>query len=252
MPPGRVVTVDRGALEERERHALGPVGLEPEAVGDLDPGAPRVRERQRRDQAVRDPRIDVADLELTDRAARTAGAEREAQRADRLDDVLLGHHRGLGGEDRIAVVPELVQRRGRDGIALPQPRRVHHVGRRRALGVVRVAARAKRVVELAVEALLRIPRRDLAERRIVEDRERVQAAVDRSGLEAHDVAHDVALIVRGRGDDRRRVVQVVGLIGAARGSPHTGTPPWAARCSSRRAADRSPTPRSPRAGGAGR
>ena len=164
-------------------------------------GRPAVLEAAVRLDAVEQPRIVGGDLVLLDRAARAAGADRVADRAVRLDDVLLEHHQRLRRHDVVRVVAADVEVVVRDEEAARE-RHVDDVVLRRAVRVPRRRAAAELVEHLVVPARLRRPRRP-RRGRIVEHRDVIEPAVHRAALEPDDVRHGRAL-VGGRVRDRRR------------------------------------------------
>ena len=94
----------RGLLRRREARITGEVVAKQVAVADLVRGRPAVLEAAVRLDAVEQPRVVRGDLMLLDRAARAAGADRVADRAVRLDDVLLQHHQRLRRHDVVRIV----------------------------------------------------------------------------------------------------------------------------------------------------
>ena len=168
--------------------------VEQPAVGDRPGGGQRVGERDARDDAVQDAGVGVGDLVLLDGAARAAPADGELHRPVGVDEVLLHHHRGLGRDDRGAVVVEHVERGRRDGVTQRQELIVEHAARGGALVVAGVAAATEGVDELAVPARVGTKRRrGLA---VVQRRDLVDASVDYPGLQPHDVRHALAVHAR--------------------------------------------------------
>ena len=121
-----------------------------------------------------------------------------------LDEVLLGHHHRLGRRDLLAVVAEDVQRGRGDRVTAAQHEVVEHAARRRTLAVPAVDAPAAEVVDQAA-----VPAAPAARERVVQQRDLVDAAVDRAGLPSDDVRHRAPL-------RRGRACEVGGIVARAR------------------------------------
>ena len=162
-------------------------------------------EGQARQQAVEQAREVLRDEQLLNRSARSAEAHRPFRQAITFDEVLLDHHQGLAGQRVVAMLLHDVLRRdrvcesARDGGVEDRADRLI-----RPLVVVGAAAAAEGHHEGAVP-------RGIAgvqsagshfgrARRVVEDRDPIDRAVDRAGLDADDVRHGLALTRRRLGD----------------------------------------------------
>ncbi len=193
----QLVTADRLALRQGQRCAGRRVQV-PEQQGAVRRAgvADRIGEADPRQETIEDARVGVGDRVLHDRPARTAGPDGVGHRPVRLDQPLLGHHRRLGGEHRVAVrlVDEEAVRR--HGVTAGQGGRVEHAGGARALVVADVAAAAERHHDLPVppDLLAQRARRSPVE----EGGDLVDPAVDHAALDADDERHGGAADDGGR------------------------------------------------------
>ena len=186
-------------------------------VDQLLAGRPVVGERALGQDPLVDARVGVGDLLLHERSARAAGADRVAQRAVLLDQVLLGHDQGLGLGDDVAVVPRVVERRRHDREAFGQRGFVDHRWSATAFAFD-PAAGAVGDQQLVVELRLRRPRRPRLAR-LEEDRDLILVAVLITGLDADDVGDRLPIVGRGARDARglRRVARVIAFEPASEG-----------------------------------
>ena len=189
--------------------------------GQLLAGGPGVGERALGQDPLVDAGVGVGHLLLHERAAGAAGADRVAQRAVPLDQVLLGHDQRLGLRDQVAVVPGVVERGGhhREPLAEGDGGAVAAEGvagnaRRGAALVVDRAARAVGDQQLVVELLLRRPGGPRLPG-LEERRDLVLVTVLVAGLDPDDEGDRGAGLGGGRGDVVRRVLRVVRLESAA-------------------------------------
>ncbi len=153
----------------------------------------------------------VGDLMLLIRAAGAAKANRVAQLAIGLDEVLLDHGHRFGGEQVVAVVPEDVERGGCHGISLAEHHVVDDASRTSALAKPTAdAPSAERIDEPAVPArrMGKNIGRGLTHR-VVQYRRLVDRSIDGAVLHAHDVG-DV------RSSQRDRPHHVGGIRGEVR------------------------------------
>ncbi len=142
-----------GVVEVREQQVV---------IQELARGAPGVRERAGRQDPLIDARVGVRDPLLRERPAGAPGADRVAERAVGLDDVLLGHDQGLGLQRQVAVVPAVVERGRHRDEALAERGAVGACpGRARSVArlVINRARRAMRDQQLVVELRLGRDRR---------------------------------------------------------------------------------------------
>jgi hypothetical protein len=149
----------------------------------------------------------VGDRVLHDRPTRAAQADRVGHRAVHLDHPLLGHHRGLGGKNRVAVV--LVDQQAVRRHRIPAGQNVgeqQHTGGRVALVVADVAAAPEGHHHLVV------PRRLVAGRArigaVVQGGDLVDSAVDHPSLEPDDERQLPAV-----DSDRRQIGWPLGRVG---------------------------------------
>src|SRR5262249_49446867 len=160
-------------------------------------------ERERRLQAVQQARIDLRYHQLLDRPARPAVADSPFRRAVALNEILLEHHQRLALQHRVAVL--LIDQFGRyhESEAARQVEVVQRGGRLvDALIVLRARAAAETHGQFTVPtrpgppfALTPVYGRRLGVR-IVEDRDAVDAAIDRARIDAHDVGHGLSVVGR--------------------------------------------------------
>ena len=166
------------------------VAVQQTAVGGLREAV--VLEGRARDDAVEEAGVVLGDHQLLDGAARAAPAHRpDGRPAQLLDQAFLDHRHGLGRQHVVAVDAEGVQRRGRVRVALREHVVVEHRGRTQgALVVTRAAAAAELIAQAPVPAAAGLAA-------VGQDRPAVDGAVDRAGLDAHDVVDGLAR-ARGR------------------------------------------------------
>ena len=198
----------RQLLRQRRELRRCEVAVEHHAVADFHAGGIRIRIRARRLDAVEQAGIERRELQLHDRAAGAAGADRVLDLAVALDDVLLAHHHRLRRDDVIGVELLIGVRADRDEIAACEGVVDLPGAVRRELLVRRTAAAAERPQELAVPGSQSAVRGRTA--RIEEHRHIVDRAIHHAALDAHDILHFDALIVRRLGEIRgRRGVRVI-------------------------------------------
>ncbi len=182
-------------------------------VEELRRGAPGIRERAGRQDALIDARIRVGDPLLRERPAGAARTDRVSKGSVGLGDVLLGHHEGLGLQREIAVVTAVVQSRRHRHEALAERSACGRApGRRRggARLMVNPTRRSVRDQQLVVELWLRRERRPRLVR-LIEDGDLVLVAIHVAGLDAHDERDLDALIRRRLSDVRRWARRVIWL-----------------------------------------
>ena len=160
-------------------------------VGDHRDGAEAdVREAAPRNDAVEQAGVVVGDLVVLVRPARAAPADGVLRRAVAFHEALLHHHHGLGRQHVVAVVGVDVEAGGGDRVPLAEHDVVGHAARAVTLPEPAVhAAAAEGVDEPPVPAGRRGPGVRCGGRRLVQHRDLVDRAVDRAGLDAHDVRH---------------------------------------------------------------
>ena len=149
--------------------------------------------------------------------ARAADADREVRRAERLDEVLLAHHRRLAGQHGVAVLRGVLQRVAVERIAFAEAFHAVEAGVHRRPRGPRCrrgpcdvpAARAAGALDGDQPPVpapgRRAPGRRASARRVEQHGALVDAAVDRRGLDPHDEGHGQAGRGGGRGDVGRRL-----------------------------------------------
>ncbi len=160
-------------------------------------------------------------------AARSTGADRVRRNTERLDEVLLAHHRRFAGEECVAAVRRVVQRVDEEAVALGQSAVIEHVhAHGTALDIP--ARRASAAVDGDEPAVPSARRRRRRRRRIdggiMQHRVLVDAAVHRAGLDPNDEVHDRAgggLRLRDVGRQDRRIGQRLERLGRVRDACRT-------------------------------
>lgn len=147
---------------------------------------PDVGVAARRLDAVQQARVVRRGPVLQHRPAGAALADGEADQPVAFGDVLLEHHQGLGGRERVALVAQPHDAARDHHVPGAERLVVEHGVLRLRLPVVDRAAGAEADQDLVVPGRLRRPRaRRLG--RVEEHGEGVDPAVERAGLEPHDV-----------------------------------------------------------------
>ena len=185
----------RAGVEVHQQHA----------VGDLEAGGDRVGVIAARLDAVEQAGEDRGGGVLLDRAARAAVPERVPDLAVGVDDVLLHHHQRLGVQDPVRVEQRIGEAVVRDHEAARQGRVIGPVLLTAELQPRLAGRGAEGVDNFAVPLGLGRQRRPgRCAGRVEQHRDVVDAAIQGSALDAHDVRHrDARRSRRGRKIRRR-------------------------------------------------
>jgi len=135
--------------------------------------------------------IIVRDLVLLVRASRAAPPKRKYRFPVRLDETLLHHHHGFGRDHIVAAVAGDVQRRARFGIALAHDgvadQSTPQTEGCPLLEPAADAAAAERKNQAPIPALRWRHRVRNSCRRVMQHRKLINSAIDRAGLDPHDI-----------------------------------------------------------------
>ena len=177
---------------------LGEVEAEQARVGQgEDRGRGHIRKTGRDDDAVEHAGVIVGRLMALVRTARAPRGDRVGRLAVALDEALLDHDVGLGGQKVVAVGSEHVQRRGSDRESHLEQPHVEYLSSGAPLLEPTVPTPATvGVHELSVPTAAAGPGVRRGIRGVVEHRALIDRTVDRPGLDSDDERHDLA--VQGR------------------------------------------------------